>query len=109
MFNRREQQALIGLAAALLLGSLAAVGDWYRPATLEEFRVIPRAVEPPPMLELVEEEQGPILLNSATAAELVALPAVGPKTAARIGRSARVVVPAPPWPSCPSPSTTRRT
>lgn len=84
MFNRREQQALIGLAAALLLGSLAAVGDWYRPATLEEFRVIPRAVEPPPMLELVEEEQGPIPLNSATAAELVALPAVGPKTAARI-------------------------
>lgn len=82
MFNRHEQQALIGLAVVLLLGSAAALGDWYRPATLEQFRVIPRAVEPPPPLEQVK--RGPIPLNSATAAELVALPAVGPKTAERI-------------------------
>ena len=42
MFNRREQQALLGLAAALLVGSLLLVGDWFRPAALYDFRVIPR-------------------------------------------------------------------
>ena len=34
MFNRREQQALVGLVAALLVGSVAAVGDWLRPGAL---------------------------------------------------------------------------
>ena len=84
MFNRREQQALVGLAAAMLVGSVAAVGDWLRPGALEEFRVVPRAVQPPPVLELALAEPAPIPLNSATATELVALPAVGPKTAALI-------------------------
>ena len=79
MFNRREQQALVGLAAALLGGSVAAGGDWLRPGAREEFRVVPRAVQPPPVLELALAEPAPIPLDSATAAELVALPAVGPK------------------------------
>ena len=70
MFNRREQQALLGLAAALLVGSLLAVGDWFHPAALSDFRVIPRAVEPPPPLSLAPNTQGPVLLNSATAVEL---------------------------------------
>lgn len=81
MFNRREQQVLLCLTGALLLGSLIAIGDWYRPATLEEFRVIPRAVAAPAALEVAVEASGPISLNSATAVELVALPAIGPKTA----------------------------
>ena len=59
MFNRREQQALVGLAAVLLVGSGAAVGDWLRPGALEEFRVVPRAVLPPPVLELALAEPAP--------------------------------------------------
>jgi len=30
MFNRQEQQALLSLTAALLVGSMVAVGDWLR-------------------------------------------------------------------------------
>ena len=84
MFNQREQRALIGLTAALLIGMLVAVSDWYRPSHSEEFSVVPYAVAPPRARELVVAEQGPLSLNSATVAELVALPAVGPKIAARI-------------------------
>ncbi len=84
MFNRREQQALLGLAAALIVGSLLAVGDWFHPAALSDFRVIPRAVEPPPPLSLAPKTQGPVLLNSATAVELLDLPSIGQKTAAAI-------------------------
>lgn len=83
MFNEREQRALIGLTAALIIGMLVAVSDWYRPSRLEEFSVVPRAVAPPPLEEVVAK-QGPLSLNSATIAELVALPAVGPKIAERI-------------------------
>ena len=82
MFNQREQRALIGLTAALLIGMLVAVSDWYRPSHLEEFSVVPRAVAPP--REVVVAEQGPLSLNSATIAELVALPAIGPTIAERI-------------------------
>lgn len=84
MFNRQEQQALLSLTVALLVGSMVAVGDWLRPAVSENFRVIPRAVEPPPPLEVTIERQGPISLNSATAVELIELPGVGTKTAALI-------------------------
>ena len=84
MFNRREQRALIGLMAALLIGMLVAVSDWYRPSHLEEFSVVPRAVAPPPPLKVAVAEQAPLALNSATVEELVALPAIGPKIAARI-------------------------
>ena len=84
MFNRQEQQALLSLTVALLVGSMVAVGDWLRPVVSENFRVKPRAVEPPPPLEVTIERQGPILLNSATAVELIELPGVGTKTAALI-------------------------
>ncbi len=84
MFNQREQRALIGLAATLLIGMLVAVSDWYRPSHSEEFSVVPRAVAPPLPLAVVKAEQGPLPLNSATVAELVALPAIGPKIAERI-------------------------
>ena len=83
MFNQREQRALIGLAAALLIGMLVAVSDWYRPSHSEEFSVVPRAVAPPP-LERVVAKRGPLALNSATIAELIALPAIGPTIAERI-------------------------
>jgi competence ComEA-like helix-hairpin-helix protein len=84
MFNRQEQQALLSLTAALLVGSMVAVGDGLRSAVSEDFRVIPRAVEPPPPLEVGIERQGPISLNSTTAVELIELPGVGIKTAALI-------------------------
>lgn len=82
MFNQREQRALIGLAAALLIGLLVAASDWYSPSHSEEFSVVSRAVSPPPPLAVAE--QPPLALNSATVAELVALPAIGPKIAERI-------------------------
>ena len=83
VFNQREQRALIGLTAALLIGMLVAVSDWYRLSHSDEFSVVPRAVAPPPLEEVVAK-QGPLSLNSATIAELVALPAIGPKIAERI-------------------------
>lgn len=83
MFNQREQRALIGLTAVLLIGMLVAASDWFRPSHSEEFSVVPRAVAPPPLAEIAVE-QGPLALNSATISELVALPAIGPKIAARI-------------------------
>jgi competence ComEA-like helix-hairpin-helix protein len=58
--------------------------DGLRSAVSEDFRVIPRAVEPPPPLEVGIERQGPISLNSTTAVELIELPGVGIKTAALI-------------------------
>ena len=83
VFNQREQRALIGLTAALLIGMLVAASDWHRPSHSEEFSVVPRAVAPPPLEEVVVK-QGPLSLNSATIAELVALPAIGPTIAERI-------------------------
>jgi competence ComEA-like helix-hairpin-helix protein len=61
-------------------------GRWWRWAIGcgRGFRVIPRAVKPPSPLEDVIERQGPILLNYATAVELIELPGVGTKTAALI-------------------------
>ena len=45
---------------------------------------MPRAVKSPPPLELALVEPVPVSFNSATVAELVALPSVGAKTAALI-------------------------
>jgi competence protein ComEA len=80
MFNRREQAALLFLCGALLVGTAAAVVDHYRPAALEEFAVVPRAV-PVPAARLEEADaSGPVALNAADAGQLQRLP----KTAARI-------------------------
>ncbi len=85
MFNRREQAALLFLSGALLVGTAAAVVDYYRPSSLEQFAVVPRAVPTPAVLEEeAPSEAGPIALNAASADELQRLPAIGPKTAARI-------------------------
>ena len=100
MFNRREQQALCGLAAALLVGSLAAVADYVRPSTLEDFRVVPRAVAEPSALDVPVEEAGPLSLNKASASELEQLPSIGPKTAARIVALRRAQGPLSAWSNC---------
>ena len=88
MFNRQEQLALLFLAGALLVGSGVALFDYWHPSTLEEFQVLPRAVEPPPPAVPVGEAGGPPLvhLNTATAAQLETLPGIGPKMAERILR-----------------------
>ena len=93
MFNHREQLVLLFLGAALLAGSGTALVDHYRPASLEEFRVLPGAVLPPPAPSAPAvaatgpspvPPTGPVQLNSAGVAQLVQLPGIGPKTAARI-------------------------
>lgn len=87
MVNRHEQQALVGLMAALLVGSIVALSDWFWTGTLEEFRVVPRAAKQSPALELALVEPVPVSLNSATVAERVALPSADAKTAALIAAS----------------------
>ena len=72
------------MATALLVGFVVALSDYFRPEAMEEFRVMQRAVNPSPPVEMVVEEEVLILLNSPTAAELVALPEIGPKIAERI-------------------------
>ena len=85
MFNRQEQLVLLFLGVSLLAGSGAALVDHYRPASLEEFQVLPgpAPAEPAPATAAAV---GPVRLNSATEAQLNQLPGIGPKTAARIVR-----------------------
>lgn len=85
MFNRQEQLVLLFLGVSLLAGSGIALVDHYRPASLEEFQVLPGAAPAP--AEPVSDPTaaaGPVQLNSATEAQLIQLPGIGPKTAARI-------------------------
>ena len=103
MLNRQERVALLLLSGALLVGTAASVVDYYDPSRLEEFAVLPGAVPVPAALplddvvpraadgellsgETVEPSRqvGAVAINSATARELERLPAIGPKTAARI-------------------------
>jgi competence protein ComEA len=84
MFNRREQLALLLLSGSLLVGSGLAMVDYFRPAALEEFRVVPAAVETPVPAAAAAVPAGPLDLNAATADQLQQLPMIGPKLAARI-------------------------
>ncbi|MFH1570262.1 MAG: ComEA family DNA-binding protein [Gemmatimonadota bacterium] len=102
MLNRREQVALLFLTGSLLVGTAAAVVDYYRPETMADFRVVPGAVTPPVVAEAPSAEApsaaealsaagdeagaapAPVDVNAASAAELEGLPLVGPVTAARI-------------------------
>ncbi len=85
MFNRQEQLVLLFLGVSLLAGSGAALVDHYRPADLEEFQVFPGAAPAPvEHVALPAAPVGPVRLNSATEAQLVDLPGIGPKMAARI-------------------------
>ena len=85
MFNRQEQLVLLFLGVSLLAGSGAALVDHYRPGALAEFQVLPGAAPAPaePMVGPAATA-GPVRLNSATEAQLIQLPGIGPKTAARI-------------------------
>jgi len=82
MFNRRERLALLCLTAALAVGSVAALADYWAPHSLEEFRVVRSAVA----VEVVEVEPEPLSVdvNRASVVDLQRLPSIGPKTAARI-------------------------
>ena len=94
MFNRQEQLALLLLCGALIIGSLLTAIDYFRPAALSEFQVVPAAVSLPLATEPEPAEVPPavrpppsetrIALNAATALELQTLPGIGIKTAERI-------------------------
>jgi len=87
MFNRREQVALLFLTGSLLVGTIVSALDYYRPEMLEDFHVIPGAVpvpSPPEIHAPAAVVAGQVDVNSASAAELQALPQIGPATAARI-------------------------
>jgi len=87
MFNRREQVALLFLIGSLLVGTILSAVDYYRPEMMEEFHVIAGAVpvpSPPGIHAAAATAVGPVDVNSASTAELQALPQIGPATAARI-------------------------
>ncbi len=107
MFNRKEQTALLLLGAALLVGSALAAVDYFRPAALQEFRVLPAAAVTPPaegvasvsvpvpatgrtprQTPAVSPDRAtggdPVDINQATCQQLQELPGIGPAIAGRI-------------------------
>jgi competence protein ComEA len=103
MFNRKEQTALLLLGVALLVGSALAAVDYFRPAAMEEFRVVPAAAAPPPAEAAASvpvsaptppspaglsrgpaASGGPVDINLATGQQLLGLPGIGPAIAGRI-------------------------
>jgi len=86
-FNRKEQLALVILAAVLLLGTIVSLLERYSDEGLPDFEVRKGVVEVPTgEVETVSEPQQPsiININTASAKELKSLPRIGPQTAQRI-------------------------
>ena len=77
---------MLFLSGALLVGSAVAVVDHHRPDHLEDFHVVPQAVEVPPAAPESAIHLPPpmVSINQATRTELESLPHIGPKTAAAI-------------------------
>jgi competence protein ComEA len=83
-FNRREEQALSLLSAALLAGGAVSLYEGYRPQVMEEFRLLPAAVALPAPSVVPAVIGGPTRINAASAIELEVLPGIGPQMARRI-------------------------
>ncbi len=84
--NRKEQVALLTLSLSLLVGGTISYLDWKDPSYIEDFRVIPEAIQPTSdSLEVPPDEIDiTININRANFEQLQRLPNIGPKLAERI-------------------------
>ncbi len=84
--NRKEQVALLTLSLSLLVGGTISYLDWRDPSYIEDFRVIPEAIQPTSdSLEVPPDEIDiTININTANFEQLQRLPNIGPKLAERI-------------------------
>ena len=67
-----------------MAGTGLAVVDHYRPSSLEEFEVIPKAIPIPQPVSVTPGVSGRVRLNAATSEQLRQLPLIEPKMAVRI-------------------------